>query len=545
MLPVSVSGACERQDLSPYTYPRFRSKIFLGLFATTRIKKGTSRFMLVHHLIFQGNASDVAIHTPRTISYGQLQQEVGNYRNFFHHHGVRSGENVGLFSRNSPEFIFCYMALASLGAVVVPLNFQLTSREIAYIVRDAQMKHLVTMEALDLSDELSEQGCRGTVRQFVIPEFTADIAENRFLPAPSFDAELPDTSPCVIIYTSGTTGNPKGAILSHKNLISNVGGFGAVLPPSTSADNILCVLPMYHSFAWTCAVLFPLSRGASITILEAFSPRETIAAIKENGVSFVFGVPPMYNYLSRVGAVEDLAGVRSFVSGGAALPQTVAEQFRQKYDRSILEGYGLSEASPVVALNPPEKIKPGSIGLPLQEVSVRTVNARGETLPPGEIGELVVQGPNVMQGYFNLPLETSRALRNGWLHTGDLAYMDIEGYVFIVDRLKDMIIINGENVYPREIEELLYAFPGILEAAVIGVPDSLRGEAACAYVAMQDGYPFDRKAIRDYLQPRLAAYKIPRDIIRVDGLPKNKTGKIMKRLLQEQVTTDRSNIQTG
>ena len=292
-------------------------------------------------------------------------------------------------------------------------------------------------------------------------------------------------------------------------------------------------------------MLYPLSLGASITILEAFSPKETIAAIKEKNVSIVFGVPPIYNYLTRMGSPEDLSSVRTFVSGGAALPQKVAELFQQKYGTPILEGYGLSEASPVVALNPWSKTKFCSIGRPLPDVSVRIVNAKGETLQPGDIGELVVQGPNVMHGYYNLPLETSRALRNDWLHTGDIAYQDIEGYLFIVDRLKDMIIINGENVYPREIEELLYSFPGVVEVAVIGVPDTLRGEAVRAYIAMENENLFDRKAIRDFLQPLLAGYKLPRDIIRVDALPKNKTGKIMKRLLREQVTSERGHVQTG
>ena len=501
--------------------------------------------MLVHQLIFQGNPSNVAFHAPDEITYAHVQKEFSNYRNFFYHQGIRAGENVGLLSRNSAEFVYSYMALSSLGAIAVPLNFQLTAREIAYIVKDAQMKRLVTMDELDINAELQQYGYPVEVSQLLISHFPEIFSVNSFAPAPSFENIIVETDPCVIIYTSGTTGNPKGAILTHKNLISNVHSFGSALPPGSSDDNVLCVLPMYHSFAWTCTVLYPLSLGAAITVLEAFSPKETIAAIKDTGVTIVFGVPPIYNYLTRVGIAEDLASVKTFVSGGAALPQKVAEQFHQKFGVPILEGYGLSEASPVVALNPAAKTKFCSIGRPLPEVKVRIVNAKGETLPPGDVGELVVQGPNVMQGYYNLPLETSRALRNNWLHTGDIAYQDSEGYLFIVDRLKDMIIINGENVYPREIEELLYRIPGVVEAAVIGIPDTLRGEAVRAYIAMEEGRVFDRKAIRDFLQPLLAAYKVPRDILQVDALPKNKTGKIMKRLLREQVTAERNNVQTG
>lgn len=499
--------------------------------------------MLVHELILQGHISSMAFKSPKQVSYGQLQFECSNYRNYFYYQGIRSGQNVGLFSRNSCEYVYCYMALASLGAVVVPLNFQLTSREIAYVVKDSQMKHLVSMEKLDLTAELAQYGYTGTLTQHIIADFAASLPTAALPEVPAL--EMDANTPCVIIYTSGTTGNPKGAILTHNNLVSNVRAFGAALPATSSADNILCVLPMYHCFAWTCAVLFPLSIGASITVLEGFSPKETIATIKETGVTVVFGVPPMYNYLSRSNATAELSGVRIFVSGGAALPQKIAEQFLQKYGNPILEGYGLSEASPVVALNPVEKTKYCSIGRALPGLDVKVVNAKGETLPPGEVGELVVQGESVMLGYFNLPLETSRALRNAWLHTGDLAYQDIDGYFFIVDRLKDMIIINGENVYPREIEELLYGYPGIVEAAVIGLPDELRGEAVCAYVAMEDGKTFNRKLIRAFLQPLLASYKMPRDIVQVDALPKNKTGKIMKRLLREQVASGRNNAQTG
>jgi long-chain acyl-CoA synthetase len=281
-------------------------------------------------------------------------------------------------------------------------------------------------------------------------------------------------------------------------------------------------------------VLNPLLCGAAVTILDAFAPKETLAAIKERGVTVVYGVPPMYNLLSRMGEAGDLAGVRLFVSGGASLPEKVARQFYERYGKEIVEGYGLSEASPVVTLNPPGRTKYYSIGKPLPGLEVRIAGPRGESLSPGTVGEIIVKGPSVMHGYFNLPLETSLALRDGWLHTGDLAYRDPEGYVYVVDRLKDMIIANGENIYPREIEELLYAYPGVAEAAVIGVADELRGQAARAYLVPADGAVLDKKAIKEYLQANLAAYKIPRDYVLVDALPKNQTGKILKRVLREQ-----------
>ncbi|MBP2645816.1 MAG: lcfB 1 [Firmicutes bacterium] len=235
-----------------------------------------------------------------------------------------------------------------------------------------------------------------------------------------------------------------------------------------------------------------------------------------------------------------MAGIRIFVSGGASLPQKVAEHFYEKFGRALIEGYGLSEASPVVAINPHDCTKYCSIGKPLFGLTVKIVDQDEKILPAGEVGELVVKGPSVMKGYYNLPLDTARTIRSGWLHTGDLAYMDQEGYIFIVDRLKDMIIVNGENVYPREVEEVLYTFPDIVEATVIGVPDGLRGQAVCAYVVMAEDKELDKKGLKDFLKPRLAGYKIPRDFIQVEALPKNNTGKILKRVLVEQVLLERN-----
>lgn len=488
--------------------------------------------MLVHQLINKGKDGQVAFFGKKQVTYNELREQVERYRAFFYQQGVRPGDNVGLLSKNSAEFIYSYMAIVSLGAVAVPINFQLVPREIAYIIKDAEIKVFVTMTRYDLTAELDNYGYHETVNQLVIPEFSAEIQTAEFEPINEV-INLSEEDSCVIIYTSGTTGNPKGAVLSHKNLISNAKAFTEVLKV-TSDDNVLCVLPMYHCFSWTCAVLSTLLHGAAITILDAFNPKETVAAIRDGNVTIVYAVPAMYQLLSAVALPEDFVKVKYFVSGGASLPETVARKFNAKFSATILEGYGLSEASPVVCLNRPGNTKYCSIGEPIPGVRAMIIDEEGRRAAVGEIGELIVQGPNVMKGYFNLPTDTAKALKNGWLHTGDMAYCDKDGCFFIVDRLKDMIITSGENVYPREIEELLYAHPAVAEAAVIGIPDKLRGQAGCAYVVMAEGHTFDRKALREYLQQRLAAYKVPREFIQVDALPKNSTGKIMKRLLRER-----------
>ncbi|CQR71886.1 class I adenylate-forming enzyme family protein [Sporomusa ovata] len=490
--------------------------------------------MFVHDLILNGTVDSPAFAGKDKVSYGELQEQVRKYRNYFYASGIRTGENVGLFSHNSVEFIYCYMAIASLGAVVVPINFQLTVRETAFIVKDAKMSHLITRECLAIDSELSQQGYKQEVIQLVIADIKLIIEQEEFSTAPALTAGFDENQPCVIIYTSGTTGIPKGAVLTHKNLVSDAVAFREMLPVAAS-DNVLCVLPMYHCFSWTCAVLVSLLSGASITILEAFTPKETIAAIKDYKVTVVYGVPPMYNLFARVGQYQDFSGVKHFISGGASLPEKVAQQFSDKYGHKIIEGYGLSEASPVVALNPVLKPKYCSIGKALPGLEIRVADPGGQTLPPGMVGELVVRGPIIMKGYFNLPAETANALKDGWLYTGDLAYQDSEGYFFVVDRLKDLIISNGENIYPREIEELLYAYPGIIEASVIGVADELRGQVARAYIVLAEGQHFDKKAVREYLHANIAAYKIPRDFHVVDALPKNPTGKILKRVLREHV----------
>lgn len=484
--------------------------------------------LLIHDLIRTGTGDKIAIYEKSaSYSYAQLQNKVARYCNYLYALGVRPRDNVALFAKNSAAFIFSYMAVTSLGGVIVPLNTMLTPREIAFILKDADVKHIITDRDLDLSEQYKE-GETPPVK-LLITEIEKEISQKTYPEPP--DITIHDSDPCVILYTSGTTGRPKGALLSHSNLVSNAEAFTAVTE-SGPADHTLSVLPMFHSFGWTCCIATTLYNGATVTIVETFAPKDVIATIRDRGITMVMGVPAMYNFYTSLAKPEDLSGVRLFVSGGASLPLEILEKFLEKTKKHVIEGYGLSEASPVVSFNPLNLTKPGSIGLPIIDNKVKIVDDSGKEMGCREIGELLVQGPNVMSGYYNLPAESAEALKDGWLHTGDLAYLDEDGYIFIVDRKKDIIIVSGLNVYPREVEEILYQHPAIKEAAAIGVPDKSRGESVRAYVVLKEDMKLDKKDLMAFLKKNLAKFKLPREIVEIDTLPKNATGKILKKELR-------------
>lgn len=478
--------------------------------------------MLLEQILYRTDSSRVALHGETTVTYAELTDRVERYRAVLAEMGIQKGDRVGLYSTNSPDFIYVYFATVSLGAVIVPINFQLTDAEVDYIVGDAGICLMVAMRPLEI-------GCRCVLLTELAS--LAATADPTSVTVPERDAD----EVCTLIYTSGTTGRPKGAMLTHRNLLSNVLQFNGVLMHEQT-DNVLCVLPMYHCFGWTTCVMNPLAQGASITSLVSVLPSEITAAVERYGVTVAFLVPPLYHLLVRAGDPKAMQSVRRYVSGGASLPEPVAKAFEEKFGKPILEGYGLSEASPVVAVNPESLHKFYSIGPALPGVEVRIAGYDPATYEPGKIGELLVQGPNVMKGYWNQPEATAEALQDGWLHTGDLAYMDEDGYIYIVDRSKDMVIVNGENVYPREVEDAMYRFPGVSEVAVVGHADGLRGQSVCAYLVMKEGATFDKQAMRQHLASCLAPFKLPRQYIVLDALPKNSTGKILKRVLRDSDT---------
>ena len=350
--------------------------------------------------------------------------------------------------------------------------------------------------------------------------------------------DVDENETAIILYTSGTTGRPKGAMLTHKNIYSNARDVADYLGFSED-DRVVATLPVFHVFALTVVVNAPLLRGATILLVPRFSPGEIFKITKEKQATIFAGVPTMYNFLYQhpEGRKEDFDSIRLSISGGASLPVALLHNFEEKFDVRISEGYGLSESSPVTCFNPTDRERiPGSIGTNITNVENKVVDELGNEVPVGEVGELIVRGPNVMKGYYKMPEETAAALRDGWLYTGDLARRDEDGYFYIVDRKKDLVIVGGYNVYPREVEEVLFEHRDVVEAAVIGVPDLDFGEAVHAFVVLKDGVKEDVESLQSYCSKRLAKYKVPKHIEFLSELPKNTTGKILRRSLKDHVT---------
>lgn len=478
--------------------------------------------MFFYEIINQCSPTNTAMKSNgKIITYGMLNECIERYRSYFDKIGIKPGDYVGLYYNNSPEFIYSYFAVSKMGGVIVPFNRMLTPSEVEYIANDTNMKHIITMKNIGITTKYT---------QIILPDVISEIMKTEITELVKINRSEDDIN--TIIYTSGTTGKPKGAMLTHKNLISNAKSVIEHFPMNED-DVHLCVLPMFHSFAWTVNVAAALHSGASIVIEDSFAPKNIIRDIISEKVTIVTGVPAMFSYYLSLGEKSDFASVRIFISGGDSLPVEVLERFEDKFNKKIYEGYGLSETSPVVTINPINETRPGSIGLPVPNVSVKIVDNNGKTLDTKETGEILVKGPNVMKGYKNLPEETKKTIVDEWLHTGDIGYIDEDGYIYIVDRIKDIIIVGGMNIYPREIEELIYQYGGILEAAVVGVQDDTRGEIPFAYIVVKNKETFDLNGLKLFLRNNLAKFKRPKKILIMDQLPKNATGKIMKRKLRD------------
>ncbi len=465
----------------------------------------------------------------REYSYQELLDLTAGVAGYLQHElGVKPGDRVGVWLKNCPEFVPAVFGVLQAGGVVVPINNFLKPAEVAYILGDAGADVLIT-DATLAEGAAAMKSTRPTLRCVQVEQFGAGIATTK--PVAPTDRQERDLA--VIIYTSGTTGRPKGAMLSHGNLLHNVESCRLVLRYVTE-DRIAVLLPMFHSFMLCVGVMLPMLTGSSMVLIRSLHPpRNVLQEIILRQATILPAIPQFFRSMVSAPISVPLP-LRMCVSGAAPLPVQILTEFKEKFPFPLIEGYGLSEASPVVTKNPLDGVrKAGSIGLPIPNVEVSIQNDAGELLPALQVGEVCVRGGNVMMGYWNQPEETAKAIRNHWLLTGDIGYRDVDGYYFITDRKKDMLLVNGINVYPREVEEILYQFPGVKEAAVIGVPDARKGEQPLAFVAANEGTTLEEKALLQHVRAKLADYKVPRRVVFLAALPRNATGKILKTALRE------------
>lgn len=465
--------------------------------------------------------------------------------------GLKKQDRIALFLDNCPEFVTSYYAVVKAGGVVVPINYMFKMEEAKHILQDSGATSLITSRTyLDMAEELRLRvdSLKTIITTRKAKDHTIDFGSIRKTDTDILNRISVDPHDlAVILYTSGTTGHPKGAMLSHCNLISNAMDSSRAI--ETNYKNaFICILPLFHSFAATVCMNLPLLIGSRMVIMKSVRPfKRVIRAIRKNRVNVFAGIPSIFNILkdTKLPRILNTAIIKLFnpvkicISGAAALPAETLKEFEKKFHIPLLEGYGLTEASPVVTLNPLNgKRKAGSIGVVLSKnIELKVVDDKEKTLGPEEVGELLVRGPNVMQGYYRQPEASSETIKDGWLYTGDMAKIDREGYVYIVGRKKEMVNVRGLNVYPREIEEVLYQNSKIKEAAVVGIVDTHKGEVPKGFVVLKEGEKATEQEIIQYLRDRLAPYKIPKYIEFRSNLPKNNTGKILKRLLQDEEKT--------
>ncbi|HKA88629.1 MAG TPA: long-chain fatty acid--CoA ligase [Haliangiales bacterium] len=462
------------------------------------------------------------------VSYADLDAATARMAGRLRELGVMPGDRVGLMLPNVPEFAVIYYGVLRAGGVVVPMNVLFKRREVAYYLQDSGARLLCAWRGFAEAEAGAADA--GAACLLVGPgELDRMTAEAEPIAVP-VDRDGADTA--VLLYTSGTTGKPKGAELTHASLGRNA-EMSRRLFGTDDQSVVLGVLPLFHSFGQTCGLNATIGAGGMLTLVPRFDAGKALAVIAADRVTLFQGVPTMIGALLNYPERDrfDHSTLRLCVSGGASLPVEVLRGFEAAFGCPVLEGYGLSETSPVASFNRADRErKPGSIGIPIEGVEMRVVDPGGAELGPGVVGEIVIRGHNVMKGYWGRPDATAEAISpDGWFRTGDLARVDEDGYFFIVDRKKDMIIRGGFNVYPREVEEVLYQHPCVREAAVIGIPHPELGEEICAAVVATPGTAATPEELREYVKGQLAAYKYPRHVWFVDQLPKTATGKILKR----------------
>ena len=471
----------------------------------------------------------------KKFSFRHMDRLADRFAAFLLDRGIRPGDRVAILSHNCTYYIAAYFGILRAGAVVLPLNNLLTHEEVEYILNDAGVRIcLFDSDCSCTVDRLPKTASRSYFRLTEID----DAPQYGFTLPPTHEHTARDVS--TILYTSGTTGSPKGALLTHRNIISNAQAAATAIHISPK-DRFVVFLPLFHSFTYTVCVIIPLLTGARISLLPSVRPfSRVVKTLIMDRITLFVAIPTVYKILAEKNMpffVKLLLHLRLCVSGAAPLPVKVIREFESAFKVPLLEGYGLTEASPVVSINPDDrgKRRPGTVGLPLPGIEIKILDDAGNMLPPGAPGELLVKGPSVMSGYLNRPEDTARTVRDGWLYTGDIAALDDAGYIRIIDRKKDLIIVDGLNVYPYEVEEVLYRHPAVKDCSMIGVPHEREEgkELGIMYIVARDGQTASARELRDYLSQHVAHYKIPRRFIMIDELPRTATGKILKKEIRK------------
>jgi long-chain acyl-CoA synthetase len=465
------------------------------------------------------------------LTYAEFRDAALRVAGFLREQGVQPGDRVGMVLPNVVSFPVLFYGAQAAGAAVVPMNPLLKAREVEYYLRDSGARIVLAAEAVagPAREAAATVGVEAVAVDPALPEQAMATA-----PADGV-VERADDDPAVILYTSGTTGAPKGAELTHAGLGSNARTTEETLLEAGPDDVIMGCLPLFHVFGLTCALNAAVLAGSLLTLIPRFDGAKALAVIARDHATVFQGVPTMFSAMLHAPDRDgyDVSSLRLCVSGGSAMPVEVMRSFEKTFGCIVLEGYGLSETSPVASFNHPHaERKPGSIGTPIAGVEMRLVDDDGRDIGSGDVGEIAIRGENVMRGYWGRPEETAKAIPDGWFRTGDLARQDSDGYFFIVDRKKEMIIRGGYNVYPREIEEALYEHPAVAEVACIGIPHPDLGEEVAAAVALKPGASAEPDELREWAKARVAAYKYPRHVWLVEALPKGPTGKILRRAVE-------------
>lgn len=461
------------------------------------------------------------------LSYDQLLHRAAAVAGDLRARGVQPGDRVGLVLPNVPAFPVLFYGILLAGAVAVPMNPLLKAPEVEYYLTDCGMTLIYGLSGSE--DAVSTAASTVGIPAVLVPHLGPEGLSGRPLLAA---ADRADDDTAVILYTSGTTGKPKGAELTHRNMSTNAATTVDTLIEVGPEDVIMGCLPLFHVFGLTCGLNAAVRAAALLTLIPRFDAVQALNVVARDSVTVFEGVPTMYAAMLHSSEADyaDMSSLRTCITGGAAMPVEILKSFERKFACEIYEGYGLSETAPIACFNQPGlERRPGTIGVPVRGCHLRIVDDAGTDVPDGAAGEIAIQGENVMKGYWNRPEATAEAIPDGWFRTGDIATRDTDGYYTIVDRKKDLIIRGGYNVYPREVEEVLYQHPAVAEAAVVGIKHRELGEEVGAAVALKPGAQAASHELKSFVRDRIAAYKYPREIWLVDSLPKGPTGKILRR----------------